>query len=145
MLSRDEKMDEKYYGSCILENSGNGQLRLSCFAEDYALRANCINSYIGRLSVVSFAANIFKIKNLSGYRLNVKHPQYVSHTLKEKRKPFKINLLGPLYLTEKHKQEKPKSYAKSILLFFKPWLKTPCTLKSHVTWVESLNSWQFKD
>ena len=31
------------------------------------------------------------------------------------------------------------------MLFFKPWLKTPCTLKSHVTWVESLNSWQFKD
>ena len=54
-------------GSYLLEKSGNGELRLSCFAKDYAFRANSINSEIGGLSVISFAENTFKTKDLKGY------------------------------------------------------------------------------
>ena len=109
------------------------------------MRANSINSDIGCLSVITFAENIFKKKDLSGYRLNLKHPQYITHTLKFKIKPLKINLLGPLFLSEKHKNDKPEEFAKCVLLFFKPWLKTPCNLKTHMSWSESLNDWNFED
>ena len=115
MLPKDDlKINTKGYDSYILEKSGNGQLRLSCFAEDYALRANSINSDIGCLSVISFAENIFKKKDLSGYRLNQKHPQYITHTLKFKIKPFRINLLAPLFLSAKHKINKPEEFAKCV-------------------------------
>ena len=76
------------------------------------MRSNSINSDIGCLSVITFAENIFKKKDLSGYRLNQKHPQYITHTLKFKIKPFKINLLGPLFLSAKHKIDKPEEFAK---------------------------------
>ena len=130
-------------GSYLLEKSGNGELRLSCFAEDYALRANSINSEIGGLSEISFAENTFKKKDLNGYRLNQDHPQFNSHTLKLKYKPFKVNLLGPQFLSEKHEKEEPDEFAKCGLLFFKPWLKTPLSLKSHSTWTKSLKEWDF--
>ena len=87
----------------------------------------------------------FQKKDLSGYRLNVNHSQYISHTLKFKYKPFKVNLLGPIFLTGKHKIEQPEEFAKSVLLFFKPWLKSPWTLKSHNSWIESLDEWKFYD
>ena len=120
-------------------------MRLSCFAEDYALRSNSIKSEIGSLSVLTFAENTFKKKDLSGYRLNAKHPQYVTHTFKFKIKPFKIHFLGPLFLSDKHKSETPEQYAKCVLLFFKPWLKSPCKLKSHMSWIDSLEAWSFQD
>ena len=55
MLETDDQIINNNFGSYILENSGNGQLRLSCFAEDYAFRTNIITSDIGCLSVISFA------------------------------------------------------------------------------------------
>ena len=145
MLQTDPPMHNNYFGSYILEKSGNGELRLSCFAEDYAFRTNSIKSEIGCLSVITFAENIFKKKDLSGFRLNKNHPQYVTHTFKFKIKPFKINLLGPLFLSDKNKIEKPEEYAKCVLLFFKPWLKTPYELKSHKSWSDSLKAWCFRD
>ena len=145
MLNSDEELINNNIGSYILEKSGNGQLRLSCFAEDYALRTDIINNNVGCLSVISFAENVFKKKDLSGYRLNSEHPQYVTHSFKFKIKPFKINLLGPLFLSNKNKREKPEEYAKCILLFFKPWLKTPNILKTHISWSHSLKAWSFED
>ena len=145
MFSKDMNSNIEYCGSYLLENSGNGILRLSCFAEDYALRSNCINSTIGHLSVISFAENIFKRKDLKGYKFNVSHPQYITHSLKFKYKPFKINLLGKIFLSEKHESENTEKFAQCVLLFFKPWLRTPSTLKTHSNWVESLKAWTFHD
>ena len=31
------------------------------------------------------------------------------------------------------------------MIFFKPWLKTPCNLKTHISWSDSLNDWNFVD
>ena len=109
------------------------------------MRANSITSDIGCLSVITFAENIFKKKDISGHRLNREHPQYISHTFRYKFKPLKINLLGPVFLSEKHRTDKPEEFAKCVLLFFKPWLKTPYKLKTHMSWSESLNAWSFKD
>ena len=58
MLSADVQSSKTYSWSSIFEKSGNGQLRLSYFADDYALRANTINSEIGRLSVKLIAKSI---------------------------------------------------------------------------------------
>ena len=145
MLQSDTRINNNYFGSFILEKTGNGNLPLSCIAEDYALRANNIKSEMGCLSVISFAENTFKKKDLSGCRLNTEHPQYVTHTFKFKHKPFKINLLGPLFLSKKHKTQKPEEYAKCVLIFFKPWLNSPCKLKTHMSWSDSLEAWSFQD
>ena len=75
--------------------------------------------------------------------MNQSHPQFNSHTFKLKYKPFKVNLLGPQFLLAKHEKEEPEEFAKCVLLFFKPWLKTPLTLKSHSTWTKSLKEWDF--
>ena len=137
--------DDNDGSSFLLENCGNGLLRLSCFAEDYSLRSPSLSSNIGRLSVVSSAQSVFKRRDLTGERLHVTHPQYSTHTLRFKKILFKINLMGPLFLSAKAQEKDVEKFAQCVLLFFKPWLINPISLKTHDTWLASLTAWSFKN